>query len=96
MIVEKFPPVERVRYISLEIQMMHLIFFAIICGNNFKIFPGVNYISRVFQGYFQGQLLFQGYSGSSRVCWPPYIGINVWNYKVFLRNYSVQSISINL
>lgn len=63
MIVERFPPVYRVRYISLDIQMIHLNFSCNHLRVDFKIFQEVNYISRVSQGFFQGQFLFQGLPG---------------------------------
>ena len=51
----KRSPVNRVRYISLDIQIIYLNFFCNNLRGDFKIFPGFNYISGVFQGFFQKQ-----------------------------------------
>ena len=63
MIAERFSPVNRVRYISLDIQIIHLNFFCNNLWGDFKFFPGVNCISRGFQDFVQGQCLFQCFPG---------------------------------
>ena len=63
MIVERFSPANRVKYISLDIQIKHLKLFCSNLWGDFKIFLGINYISRGFQGFVQGQFLWQGFPG---------------------------------